>query len=299
METLIGHADMAMYAAKLAGGDGVAVYAPEMQQNAIRRTVDEAALRAAIARREFRLYYQPRVSLPEGTLAGAEALLRWDRPGAGIQGPGAFIGLAEETGLIREIGAFAIEEACAAYQRWRAQGLDLQELSVNVSLRQLRDADFVTLLAGSLARTGMPPGVLTLEITESIMAEDLVRATSRLEAIRATGVRISIDDFGTGYSSLSYLREFPIDEIKVDRAFLHGVPGNATAERIVDSIIQLGSTLDKHVVVEGVETADQFDYLRRSGCPAIQGFYVARPLPEPEFLAFARHPGTDALSSVA
>ncbi|MBN8279243.1 MAG: EAL domain-containing protein [Gammaproteobacteria bacterium] len=286
VDAVIGHADMAMYVAKLAGGDRAVIYQPDMQARATRRAVDEAALRDALARREFRLHYQPRVDLATGQLAGAEALLRWERPGEGLVAPGAFIQLAEETGLIREMGAWAIEEACCAYRRWLARGLVLREVSVNVSLRQVRDDDFVDRLVQILAATGMTPRVLTLEITESIMAEDLVRASKRLEAIRSTGVRISIDDFGTGFSSLSYLREFPIDEIKVDRAFLNGVPGTAAAERIVESIIQLGGALHKNVVVEGVERQDQYEFLRRAGCPQVQGYYVSRPMPETAFIEF-------------
>jgi EAL domain-containing protein (putative c-di-GMP-specific phosphodiesterase class I) len=207
--------------------------------------------------------------------------------------------MAEQTGLIRELGAFVLEEACRDFVAWRGAGLDLDTVSVNVSLRELKDPGFEAGVARILAKTRMPRDCLKLEITESVLAEDVARASARFRSIQSLGVGIAIDDFGTGYSSLAYLRDFPVDTLKIDRTFIQDVPGDETAAILLRSIVSLARMIGKKTVAEGIETAEQASFLEQCGCDLLQGFLFAKPLPKDEFLAYAMASGRAARRDVA
>jgi diguanylate cyclase (GGDEF)-like protein len=284
---VIRNADLAMYAAKDAGGGRIVRYDPVMQASVHDRVEAEAALRHAVDHGEFCVFYQPQIEAASGRVSGVEALIRWQRPGIGLMGPDSFIPLAESTGLIRELGEFALETACRDFVAWRAAGLELDRVSVNVSLRELKDPAFETHLAEVLDRTGLPRGCLELEVTESVMAEDIVRASARLWSIQARGVCIAIDDFGTGYSSLAYLRGFPVDTLKIDRTFVQDIPASASAASLLESIVEMARRLGKNTVAEGVETIEQARFLEKCRCSHLQGYLFARPMPEADFFNYA------------
>jgi EAL domain-containing protein (putative c-di-GMP-specific phosphodiesterase class I) len=225
--------------------------------------------------------YQPTVSLATGELIGVEALVRWLHPERGLLGPGEFIGLAEETGLIVPIGAQVLRQACQEAGRWRGVGPGGTPLtiSVNLSARQFAHPDLVSVVAATLAETGTEPATLRLEITESVLMEDAESTNAALRELRDLGVRLSIDDFGTGYSSLTYLKRFPVDELKVDRSFVDGLGADAEDTAIVAAVVNLAHTLDLRVVAEGVETEAQSRWLRELGCDAAQGHWFGPAVP--------------------
>jgi diguanylate cyclase (GGDEF)-like protein/PAS domain S-box-containing protein len=298
-EALIRSADTAMYYAKAAGRNGYRFYTAEMNAWLRERRELEAALRQAVERNEFSLHYQPRVDLKTGQWNGAEALLRWRRPGHGWVYPGAFVPVLEETGLIVPLGRWALGEACRQMAAWRGQGLDNLHVSVNVSGRQvladeLRDDDQHNGIAGTLAgfcafveqamaAHGVEAGQLELEITESTLMHDAEKASALLDCLNALGVKIHVDDFGTGYSSLAYLKRFPISTLKIDREFVRGLPDDQEDRAITRAIITLAHTLGLQVVAEGVERAEQVAFLADEGCDEAQGFFFARPLSEDRF----------------
>jgi len=299
LDLVLRNADLAMYAAKDSGGGRLENYQESMQALAHQRVADEVALRYAIEHGEMCLHYQPQVEVKSDRIAGVEALIRWNRPGVGLVSPAAFIPTAERTGLIRELGAYAMERACHDFVAWRTGGLDLDSMSVNVSLRELKEPGFEEQLAGILKRTGMPRHCLELEITESVLAEDMIRASERLRRIHALGVAIAIDDFGTGYSSFTYLREFPVDTLKIDRTFIQDVPGDAGAASLLESIIEMARKLGKRTVAEGIETPEQAHFLKKCECTYLQGYLFARPLPEAEFVSYVRTRNEARLQNVA
>ena len=261
-ETLLRDADAAMYQAKAGGKGRWELFDEEMRSSARFRLETENALHRALERDELRIYYQPIIELAAAPAPGAEALVRWQHPDRGLVAPDAFIDLAEETGLIVPIGAWVLEEACRQLMEWRAGGQVSPEFSmaVNLSARQLAQADLVAQVAAALERTGAPPELVCLEITESVlMAETTIEA---IDALRALGVRLSIDDFGTGYSSLGYLRRFPVDSVKVDRSFVDGLGTESEDSAIVAAVVGLGHALGLSVVAEGVETELQLAELR-------------------------------------
>lgn len=280
---LLRKADVAMYRAKAAGGDDFAIFDGAMQAWADTRLDTESALRGAIGREELRVHYQPVYELPGGHPTGVEALVRWERPGLGLVPPAQFIGVAEETGAIVEIGTWVLEEACAQAVRWQHEqhASDLS-MSVNVSTRQLGSPGFVDVVAEALARTGLEPAGLILEITESVLVEDAVQAQAVLRELKALGVRLALDDFGTGHSSLVYLLRFPIDVLKVDRSFVQEVHSTGEGSTIVGAVIALAHGLGMTVVAEGVETAEHLEALARLGCDYAQGYHLARPGPPSE-----------------
>jgi diguanylate cyclase (GGDEF)-like protein len=283
-ETLIGNADAAMYRAKARGGDRQEVFAEALRNTAKHRLAISSSLHRALERGEFRVLYQPTVSLETGQLVGVEALLRWLHPERGLLGPGEFIGLAEETGLIVPIGASVLAQACREAERWREAGPDGTPLtiSVNLSARQFAHPDLVSVVAEILSGTGTDPATLRLEITESVLMDDAATTNEALVALRELGVRLSIDDFGTGYSSLTYLKRFPVDELKVDRSFVDGLGDDPEDSAIVAAVVNLAHTLDLRVVAEGVETEAQSLHLRKLGCDAAQGFYFGHAVPPDE-----------------
>jgi diguanylate cyclase (GGDEF)-like protein/PAS domain S-box-containing protein len=282
-ESLIEHADIAMYRAKKLGRNNFQFYTPAMNEEALERVKIESALRNALDRNEFVLHYQPQVHLGSGEIVGMEALIRWRHPELGMVAPNRFIGVAEETGLIVPIGAWVLRTACAQNRAWQLAGLGNLRVAVNLSARQFSAADLVPGLEAVLADTGLAPGCLEIELTESLFMSDITPAVETLHQIKALGVNLSIDDFGTGYSSLSYLSRFPIDVLKIDRSFVSDIGSNGTESPIVASIITLAHNLKLAVIAEGVETVDQLDYLRRMGCDEMQGYYFSRPLPAEEF----------------
>jgi EAL domain-containing protein (putative c-di-GMP-specific phosphodiesterase class I) len=289
-DALVRNADAAMYRAKDGGRDRWEVYDGEMRDWVERRRQTEAALAGAVERGELRLFFQPLITISDGTINGFEALVRWERPGFGLVPPGDFIPLSEETGLIVPIGEWVMHEACRQLAQWNDEFLDRAPLrmSVNVSGRQLSQANLRDLVERSLEISSIDPSLLTLELTESMLLDDAEWALTQLESAKRLGVKIAIDDFGTGYSALSYLRLFPIDEVKIDRSFIADLGVIAADTTLVAAVIALSHALGHEVVAEGVETPEQLASLQTLGCDLAQGFYFAKPLSTAEATARLR-----------
>ncbi|HTY49623.1 MAG TPA: EAL domain-containing protein, partial [Steroidobacteraceae bacterium] len=281
-QTLLKHADSAMYRAKDSGRNNFQFFTPELNALMTERLEMETKLRRALERNQFCLHYQPRIDLATGRVVGAEALIRWNIPGEGLVLPGRFISLAEDTGLISPIGTWVLQEACAQNRAWQDAGLPPTVVSVNVSARQFRTANFVRIVADTLAATGLAPGYLEIELTESVM-HDAPQLVAMLGELKKLGVHIAIDDFGTGYSSLNSLKRFPVDRLKIDRSFVEHIATDSDDAAIVRTIIALGHNLGLKVLAEGVETIEQLGFLRRHGCEEVQGFYFNRPMSAEQF----------------
>jgi diguanylate cyclase (GGDEF)-like protein len=280
VETLLGCADGAMYHAK-AEKSGWAFYdSSRVRQDTARLTLI-GELRRALEQRELVLYYQPKAGLADGEVHAVEALLRWSHPVRGLVPPDDFIPMAQQTGLIKPLTLYVIDEALRQCRSWQEDGLRLA-VAVNLFARNLVDADFPTLVAGLLERWNVEPGLLEFEITESAMLADPTRTKLILEQLSAMGIRLSIDDFGTGYSSLAYLKRLPVSEIKVDRSFVMNMDEDQDDATIVKSTIDLGRNLGLDVVAEGVESEQVWDRLKALGCTTAQGYYLSRPIPAPE-----------------
>ena len=287
-QQLLKHADIAMYRAKDGGRNQVQFYAAAMHERISERTLIEAQLRHALARGELSLHYQPRVDLRSGQVMGMEALLRWRHPQLGMVAPARFIGVAEDTGLIVPIGLWVLQQACAQNRAWQLAGLAQMRVAVNLSARQFRDPGLADDIVRALAGAGLEARYLELELTESVMMQNIDAAVEALARLKALGIALSIDDFGTGYSSLAYLKLFPLDYLKIDRSFVQDMLGDASGAAIVRSVIGLGHSLGFKIIAEGVETAAQLAYLRGEGCDEIQGYYFSRPLPVDEFTQLLR-----------
>jgi diguanylate cyclase (GGDEF)-like protein len=282
-DTLLRNADMAMYKAKSTGRNQVHFYAPEYERQAKEQLELEIALQQALRSSALTVAYQPKVDVT-GALLGAEALVRWNDEKLGVVAPDRFIAIAEESGLIAELDAWVLEEACRQLAEWRAQGIDIPNISVNVCAADFKRPDYAGFIARTLKAHGLEPASLTLEMTERIMFEDSVDDIhTSLAAIHALGIALSIDDFGTGYSSLSYLHRFPVKELKIDRSFVRGIGTDAMAESLAQTVINIGNVLKLSVIAEGVETAAQRDFLRSQGCLVYQGYLYSPPLPPGEF----------------
>jgi len=281
---LIRDADTAMYKAKGSGRNAYALFDASLREQVRDRMNLEQALRSALSRGELSVHYQPIVDLATGELDGFEALMRWQHPELGSVSPLDFIPIAEETGLIVESGAWLLRESATQLAAWRAErgpGARPLHVSVNVSVRQLRDGALVGIVRDVLASTGLPPGALWLEITESGVMEDLETALATLTALNGLGITLCIDDFGTGYSSLSYLNRLPVGIVKLDRSFVSEVGRQGANESIVRAVLAMTAAMNLRVVAEGVETAVQRDWLREQGCDLAQGWLYGRPaLPE-------------------
>jgi diguanylate cyclase (GGDEF)-like protein len=282
VESLLRSADIAMYRSKVAGPGGITYFEEGMNRDAQRRLRVEQRLREAMRSGELGLAYQAKVSLHDGSLAGVEALARWDDAQLGAVSPVEFIAVAEECGLIDELGTWVLDEACAAYRRLRDQGIDLGQVSVNVSMRQLRDDRFVDAVRAALTRHAMRADALEIEATESTLVSNPREVSRLLETLRAMGVRIAIDDFGTGYSSMSVLSELPTDVLKVDRSFVMESATRRTSRSVVEAIISIAHVLGKVTIAEGVETSSQVRTLRQLGCDFAQGYFFATPVPADE-----------------
>ena len=280
-EELLRRADIATHRAKVGGRDRVAVFDDSMQAAIAARVDIEHALHGAVERNEMRLYQQPIVDIASGRLSGFEALMRWERSPGRVLAPSEFMGIAEETGLINEFGAWALREALRTLRHWVDEGLVGPDatMSVNVSPRQIADPGFAGVVRDALAATGTRPEQLWLEITETMMIEEPELAERTLREVCAMGVRIALDDFGTGYSSLSLLRHFPIGRIKIDRAFINGITDRAYDRSLVRTLVTMAQSMALDLVAEGIETIEQLQALREMGCDKAQGYLISRPAP--------------------
>jgi diguanylate cyclase (GGDEF)-like protein len=276
-ETVLRDADAAMYQAKSSGRGRVALFDDIVRRRTEARLEVENGLHRALERNEFRVYYQPTVSTHDETLVGFEALLRWEHPVRGLIAPGEFISVAEETGLIVPIGMWVLEEACQQLRAWHDAGVGRLTMAVNLSARQMTEPSLLSDFADVLARTGVNAADVCLEVTEGVLVEDSQEAIRVLEGLRGLGFKLAIDDFGTGYSSLAHVRRFPIDVLKIDRAFVSDLGDGAEATAIVATVVQLAHALHLETVAEGVETPEQRDHLEALGCGLAQGFYWSRP----------------------
>lgn len=279
VDAILRQADTAMYEAKALGKDSCSFFVPEMEQAVLRQVRIETQMRAGLKNGEFFLNYQAINETKTAHLIGAEALVRWNNPVLGSVSPGEFVPVAEESGLIWALGEKILEEACD----FLAQTPELPQLSVNISGEQIHRPNFVEFVEGVIQGTGLEPGRLIFELTETSLLADLEKAAQAMESLRASGVRFALDDFGTGYSSLSYLKRLPFDYVKIDGSFTRDVLENTDDQAIIDAILSLGDVLGFRVTAEGVETADQLEYLRDRSCATVQGFYFGRPLSAAEF----------------
>lgn len=290
-DTLFGNAEAALKKAK-ASGDRYLFYQPSMNARVADILLLENRLRRAVEREEFVLYYQPKLNLATESISGLEALIRWKDPDNGIVAPGTFIPLLEETGMILTVGAWAVRRALSDHREWRRQGLQPPRIAVNVSAVQLRKADFVASARAAVAGSGAESHGLDLEITESLIMEDIEDNIGKLEALRGMNIRIAIDDFGTGYSSLSYLARLPVEFLKIDRSFIITMVDHPDSMTIVSTIISLAHSLNLKVIAEGVETEEQARMLKRLECDEVQGYLFGRPMPFEGITALlARGPG--------
>ena len=282
---LLCKADNAMNRAKKEGRGRVCVFTPALQAATDENLQMEAALRRAVADDALFLCYQPKLCLQTGQVLGAEALLRWRHPTLGVVMPARFVPLAEDSGLIIPIGEWVLRQACRDLRRWHELGFEDLSVAVNLSTEQFRHGNLGRMVENVLEETGADPNQLILEITESLLLDDDDRSRAQLDALKAMGIAVYLDDFGTGYSSLSYLKRFRIDGLKIDRSFVHDLPGNPDEEAITRAIIALGHALRLGVIAEGVESRAQLDLLLREGCDAVQGYLFSKPLPFDEFMA--------------
>ncbi|OPL11644.1 MAG: hypothetical protein AVO39_04830 [delta proteobacterium MLS_D] len=290
-QTLIRHADMAMYLAKEEGKNNFQFYSGDTAPLMVERLSMETRLRYALEQKTLSLRYQAKLDFRTGSITGVEALLRWDDPVLGPVTPTQFIPVAEETGLIVPIGFWVLKTACAQNMEWQRAGLPSLCMAVNLSLRQLLDDKLIDKIGEALSESGMPPGLLELEITESMVMYNPDRILAILQKIKGMGVRLAIDDFGTGYSSLAQIKSFPVDTLKVDRSFIRNIPYGEKDKAITETILAMGRTLNLTIVAEGVETKEQMSYLEQQSCDLMQGFYFSRPIPPNKFVALLRKHG--------
>jgi len=276
--TLMKHADIALYRAKDDGRDGYAFYSPQFNRHSVERLAFESELRRAVEQRQLRVHYQPKVEAGSGRVVGVEALARWDHPTMGAVAPSRFIPVAEASGLIAPLGRWVLEQACRQQAAWRAQGLAPGVMSVNLSPRQFADPDLVDDVRAIVTASGIAAAELELEITESLLMQGDGACAAQIHALKRLGLRLAVDDFGTGYSSLASLRQFPVDTLKIDRAFVRGLEEGAEDRAITRAIVAMGHSLGLKVVAEGVETDGQYAILCEQGCDEIQGHYFGRAL---------------------
>jgi EAL domain-containing protein (putative c-di-GMP-specific phosphodiesterase class I) len=299
VETLMRNADTAMYQAKDSGRQCCRFFKPAMNVRAVERQSVEEDLRFALERKEFTLHYQPKVDIDTGVITGVEALIRWMHPTRGCVPPLSFIRVAEDSGLILPIGDWVLREACRHARSWVDRGLPFTTVAVNVSAVQFRDERFLERIFAALRETGLDPGNLELELTESVLMKQPELAASILKKLRDRGVVVSVDDFGTGYSSLSYLKKLPLDALKIDQWFIHELGKNPDDAAIAIAIISMGQGLNLRIIAEGVETAEDLAFLKAHGCQEAQGFYFSPPVPSEQIVQLLKqrsfYPATELI----
>ncbi|MBV4497354.1 EAL domain-containing protein [Pseudomonas sp. SWRI12] len=281
---LIKKAETAMRNVKETGPNDYRFFTEDMNRRARQQQTIESGLRLGLQRKEFVLHYQPKLDLKSGKVVGVEALVRWDRPGHGMVYPSDFIPVAEDSGLIVPLSQWVLQEACQQACRWQAEGMRPLYLSVNVSAIDFRQRGFVEGIARTLKETGLEPTQLELEITESVLMQNVDTTVAILKAIKQLGIRLAIDDFGTGYSSLSYLQKFPVDVLKIDQSFVGDLSIDSNDAKLVSTIISLGKSLNLHIIAEGVETLEQLEFLKQHQCEEVQGYYFSKAV-EPQAFA--------------
>jgi diguanylate cyclase (GGDEF)-like protein len=279
VSTLLQHADAAMYRVKRLGGNNYYVYSAQMNLHLSDRLAMAHRLRGAVKREEFVLHYQPQLDIRDGTVVGLEALLRWNDSARGQRSPAEFIPVLEETGLIIPVGEWVLRKACTQARAWQFAGLTHLRISVNLSPKQFREKELPRKVESILKETGLEPGSLELELTESVLMDDQKHSASVLDELKDLGALIALDDFGIGYSSLGLLKAFPVDTLKIDRSFIRDIGEDEEDRAICSAIVNLGQALKLQVMAEGVETEAQMGILRECGCHLIQGFLFARPMP--------------------
>lgn len=284
-DTLLKNADAAMYRAKEGGKNDYQFFALEMNEHARQRLILETQLRHALGRGEFQLHYQPQMHLASGHITGAEVLLRWMLPEVGLVAPHTFIPLAEETGLVVEIGEWVLYKACLQHREWRESGKPILRIAVNLSSRQFKQDNLAQNIIRIVKDTDMDPTLLELELTESVLMQDAYAAAEILRELKSVGIQLAIDDFGTGYSSLNYLRRFPLDKLKIDKSFIHDIPGNQEDMTITKAIVALARNLHLGVIAEGVENKSQLAFLKSLKCDEVQGYLIGYPVSGDEFIS--------------
>jgi EAL domain-containing protein (putative c-di-GMP-specific phosphodiesterase class I) len=272
-----------MYHAKENGRNNFQFFKAEMNVKAVERQSLEGSLRRALERKEFLLHYQPKVNLETGEITGVEALIRWRQPDRGLVPPSQFVPIAEDCGLMIQIGRWVLREACRQARAWQRAGLPPVPITVNVSAVEFRDKGFVESVRTTLSETGLEAQYLGLELTEGVLMEDAESTATVLQELKLMGVHLAVDDFGTGYSSLSYLRQFPIDVLKIDQSFVNQITADPEDSSIVSAIISMGKSLKHLVVAEGIETQEQRAYLQAHRCAEGQGYLFSRPLAAAQF----------------
>jgi diguanylate cyclase (GGDEF)-like protein len=283
---LIKKAETAMRNVKETGPNDFSFFIDEMNQRARDLQSIETGLRLALERKEFVLHYQPKVDLRSGEVVGAEALIRWQKPGHGLVYPSDFIGVAEDSGLIVPLGKWVLAEACRQARAWQAAGMTNICMSVNMSAIDFRQRDFVESIEQILEQSGLEPALLELEITEGVLMQNIETTVTSLKRLKVLGVRLAIDDFGTGYSSLSYLQRFPIDVLKIDQSFIRGLSSDSNDAALVSAIISLGRSLKLTIIAEGVETLEQLNFLKTHHCEEGQGYYFSKPVSPDAFVRY-------------
>lgn len=281
---LIKKAETAMRNVKETGPNDYRFFTEDMNRRARQQQTIESGLRLGLQRKEFVLHYQPKLDLKSGKVVGVEALVRWNRPDHGLVYPSDFIPVAEDSGLIVPLSQWVLQEACQQACRWQAQGMRPLYLSVNISAIDFRQRGFVDGIARTLKETGLDPTQLELEITESVLMQNVDTTVAILKAIKQLGIRLAIDDFGTGYSSLSYLQKFPVDVLKIDQSFVGDLSIDSNDAKLVSTIISLGKSLNLHIIAEGVETLEQLEFLKKHQCEEVQGYYFSKAV-EPQAFA--------------
>ncbi|TXI47063.1 MAG: EAL domain-containing protein [Methylophilus sp.] len=285
-EKLFGRARKAMSQAKEEGRNTARFFTEKLNNDSLHYLNIAYGLREALAQHQFELHYQPQISLNSAQVIGAEALIRWQHPQNGLQPPAQFISIAEQTGLIVEIGEWVIEEACRQAMEWQKNGLPALSMAVNVSAVQFRRGNLDKVIIKALEKTGLEPRLLELELTESILVEDIDHLLAQLDVLKRLGVKLAIDDFGTGYSSLAYLKKFNIDRLKIDQSFVRDINTDPNDAAIVRAIVQMAHTLNLDVIAEGVENEAMLKHVRESGCDEVQGYFFSKPLSANDFAAF-------------
>lgn len=286
---LLKNSDIAKHKAKELGRNRYYFFTPELNEAAMERFTLERALRTALESNNLALHYQPQIDLKSGRVIGVEALLRWQHPELGFISPAKFIPIAEQSGLIAQIGTWVLQEACRQNKIWQENGLPPFTVAINISVRQFSLSNIASEVKQALASTGLLAKHLEVEITESLLAQDMEATLAMLQELSTIGVQIAVDDFGTGYSSLAYLKRFPLDKLKLDQSFVHDLEENPDDRAIASGVVNLGQSLGLGVIAEGVETEGQLAILQQLGCDEIQGYLFSRPLPADELADWLRN----------